>query len=258
MSVSNHQPEYDEDELQGLSIEPELPPPPLSSKGKDKKKTKKSTTKRKERKEEPQPDVEEEQEGEKEQAVEEEEEEEPVVEPAPAPKKQRKTFAEHKLKGDRLALMPNYRRKLEKNRARNKQKLGDEHERKKLQAGTVSRLESNYLQHANGLLLPYAIVRRVVIQESAGIIEELQRINSRVELRLRERGKEPPATLTIKDAKQWHFSDNAVELVRAAVQAKLETVSEAASDMRRKTGRVTVMDTDVTDAIRFIQTYGTK
>jgi histone H3/H4 len=236
MSVSNHQPEYDEDEL--LDIEPELPPPPLSSKGKNKKK-KKEAPKR------PQPDVEEE----------EEEEQAAAVEPEPA-KKQRKTFAEHKLKGDRLALMPSYRRKLEKNRARNKQKLGDEqHERKKLQAGTISRLESNYLQHANGLLLPYAVVRRVVVQESAAIIDELQRINSGMELRLKARGKEPPATLTIKNASQWQFSDNAVELVRAAVQAKLETVSEAASDMRRKTGRVTVMDTDITDALHFMETY---
>lgn len=243
MSVSNHQPEYDEDELQGLSIEPELPPPPLS-----KAKKKKAAPKRKERKEERDVEEEEEQAGQ-------EVEEQVAAEPEPA-KKQRKTFAEHKLKGDRLALMPNYRRKLEKNRARNKQKLGDEqHERKKLQAGTISRLESNYLQHANGLLLPYAVVRRVVIQESAAIIDELQRINSGMELRLKARGKEPPATLTIKNAAQWHFSDNAVELVRAAVQAKLETVSEAASDMRRKTGRVTVMDTDITDALHFMETY---
>jgi len=251
MSVSNHQPEYDEDEL--LDIEPELPPPPLlSSKGNDKNKKaskNKVSAKRKEQEQE-KPDAE-------------EEEEDPVAAPEPAPeKKKRKTFAEHKLKGDRLALMPNYRRKLEKNRARNKKKLEDDeeareqsHERKKLQAGTISRLESNYLQHANGLLLPYAMVRRVVIQESAAIIDELQRINSGVELRLKARGKEPPATLNIKNANQWHFSDNAVELVRAAVQAKLETVSEAASDMRRKTGRVTVMDSDITDAIRFMQTY---
>ena len=258
MSVSNHQPEYDEDEL--LDIERELPPPPLSSSKAKKTKKKNKTSKKSKRKEqeEQQPDLE-------------EEEEEVVAQPevpsAPE-KKKRKVFAEHKLKGDRLALMPSYRGKLEKNRAKNKKTLEDAAaaagsdeqtpERQKLKAGTISRLESNYLQHANGLLVPYAIVRRVVMRESAAIIQELQHVNAGVETRLRARGKEPPATLTIKDAKQWHFSDNAVELVRAAVQARLETVAEAASDMRRKTGRVTIMDSDVTDAIRFMQTYGMK
>lgn len=242
MSVSNHQPEFDEEDL--LDIEPEeedAPPAVATSKRKSKGQKKKNKKRSAEPDSAPAPVVEE-----------------------PEPVKKRKVFDEHKLKGDRLALIPSYRHKLAKNREKNAKKRSAAAgggggnpipERKKLKAGTVAKLESNYLQDTNGLLLPYALVRRQVIRESADIIRELTDINVGVGKRMYARGKEAPASLVMKEPKQWHFSSNAVELVRAAAQARLENVAEAASDMRRKTGRVTVMGSDITDAVRFLDKF---
>jgi len=277
MSVPQHQPEFDEEELgeeEELVMERDEPPPRLSSiiidkqnkNKKTKKKAKKNGTKKKKR-QEPEPQLEPESEPEEEEEEEQEDEDLEkdvvvvVVTPEPEPaKKQRKVWTEHKMKGERLRLIPSYRVKLSKNREKNAKKRAEQGkdaipERKKVQAGTIARLESRYLQNANGLLVPSALIRRVVIQESANTIAELQKISASAEGRMRARGKDIPATFAIKDVSQWQFSDNAIELIRAAVQDRLEDVAEAASDMRRMTGRVTVKGSDIEDALHFTRKY---
>jgi len=171
-----------------------------------------------------------------------------------AESKKTKRERKHHAVGSRFQTAPVFRTRIKKERERKRkeaEEAGREYTRRRTRPGAVVSREIAFLQQTNGLYIPSAIVKRQMKEELSSLIPVVRAEFEPIANRLRERGKPVPALLNVNDPSEWYISPAAVELVRAAVQIKLEDVASTADMLRRKDGRKTVLLEDVVYARAF-------